>query len=689
MCGIFGVVFTETDHTHLRDMRGLVKALFLLSESRGKEASGLAISGASGMMVIRAQMLASELTSGHQFTEAFGHIKTMRPEARGTPPSINTIIGHSRLVTNGRSDVPKNNQPVVKMGAVLVHNGIVTNVDELWHAHPSLERDFEVDSEILIGLIQEKRAGGSTLIEATNSAFAEIEGSASIAMLFRDIPYMLLATNTGSLYTAKWNGNFAFASENYILKTSLGKGRSGQGENGLVIRQIRAGNCCILDLRNLNELWFRIGEHAPMPQDFSFTFPDGQKDIIVSELPGSSAPIGSGARNKIPAGLRMEMKETWRRVFEGDKRIRRCSRCLMPETTPFIHFDVNGVCNFCHLFDTVPYRVKGEDRLREMVEPYRRNDDQPDCIVGLSGGRDSTYGLHYIKTVLGMNPIAFTYDWGMVNDLARRNESRICGKLGIEHIIVSADIARKRDFIRRNLIAWMSRPELGMIPILMAGDKAFYYYFHKIRKQTGIRLFFFCGGHQIEETPFKYGFCGVNHGVTRPMENLTGISSPNKIRMVSYFAKNYLENPLYLNRSIPDIAFAYYSTYLLPDDYVYLYHYIEWDEEEIVTTIRDKYNWESSEGTRATWRIGDGTAALYNYMYLAMAGFTEHDSFRSYQVRQGKITRDEGLRLLEAENMPRFEEIEWYSEAVGVDVEDLIHAINTAPKLYHATTKDR
>ena len=95
-------------------------------------------------------------------------------------------------------------------------------------------------------------------------------------------------------------------------------------------------------------------------------------------------------------------------------------------------------------------------------------------IVAFSGGRDSSYGLHYVKNVLGMNPIAFTYDWGMVTDLARRNCARVCGKLGVEHIIRSADITAKRRYVRKNIEAWLKKPELGMVTLFMAGDKEFY-----------------------------------------------------------------------------------------------------------------------------------------------------------------------------------------------------------------------
>jgi glutamine---fructose-6-phosphate transaminase (isomerizing) len=258
-------------------------------------------------------------------------------------------------------------------------------------------------------------------------------------------------------------------------------------------------------------------------------------------------------------------------------------------------------------------------------------------------------------------------------------------RLGVEQIIVSADIKKKREYIRKNLTAWLKKPDLGMVPLLMAGDKEFYYYFHEIRKQTGVKLFIFSGGHEIEETSFKYGFCGVDHGVNTVMNCLTGISRMHKLKMLWYFAKQYITNPAYINSSIFDTLYAYYCTYFLKDDYLYLYHFIEWDEKTIISTIRKKFDWELAQDTNATWRTDDGTAAFYNYIYLSMAGFTEFDNFRSYQVREGKLTRDEAMNLIKEENTPRFEAIEWYAEAVGIDINDAIGTINSAPKLYKIT----
>ena len=66
-----------------------------------------------------------------------------------------------------------------------------------------------------------------------------------------------------------------------------------------------------------------------------------------------------------------------------------------------------------------------------------------------------------------------------------------------------------------------------------------------------------------------------------------------------------------------------------------------------------------------------------------MAGFTEHDTFRSNQVREGVISREEGLKLVNEENKPRYENISQYLEILGLDFRTVINTINEAPKLWH------
>ena len=242
--------------------------------------------------------------------------------------------------------------------------------------------------------------------------------------------------------------------------------------------------------------------------------------------------------------------------------------------------------------------------------------------------------------------------------------------------------------IRKNLKAWLKRPDLGMVPILMAGDKQFYYYFHKVRKQTGIKLFIFCGGYEGEEGTglFKYGFCNVTtQGNKNALKRMTGISRKNKLKIMYYYLKQFVMNPAYINKSIFDTLFAYYSSYVLTDDYLYLFHYLDWDESKIVNSITEKFNWERETDTIATWRTDDGTAAFYNYIYMTLAGFTEFDIFRSHQIREGKLTRAQAFEIIKEENKPRFKSIEWYGQAIDFDMNKAIETINSAPRLYPKT----
>jgi glucosamine--fructose-6-phosphate aminotransferase (isomerizing) len=141
--------------------------------------------------------------------------------------------------------------------------------------------------------------------------------------------------------------------------------------------------------------------------------------------------------------------------------IRRCSRCLLPETMPFIAYDAEGVCNYCRTYE--PVRYKGREALENKLSAIRSRPGEPDCILSFSGGRDSSYGMHLMVKDLSLKPVAFSYDWGMVTDLGRRNQARMCHALGVEHIWISADIKAKRANIRRNVLAWMKRPRLGTV----------------------------------------------------------------------------------------------------------------------------------------------------------------------------------------------------------------------------------
>jgi glucosamine--fructose-6-phosphate aminotransferase (isomerizing) len=466
-------------------------------------------------------------------------------------------------------------------------------------------------------------------------------------MLFDNLGVMLLATNTGSLFQLSTDsGNvLAFASERFILQRVLDEKELSRQLGDVRLEQIRAGHALAIQL-------------------------DGMRRRAFSLLPDrDEPPLGD-----TPNGHHVTIVDHSSRT----DRLRRCTKCILPETFPFVGFDEHGVCAYCREWKTI--QPKGHEELLKAVEPYRSKDGSPDVIVAFSGGRDSSYGLHYVKKVLGMNPIAFTYDWGMVTDLARRNCARVCGKLGVEHIIRSADITAKRRYVRKNIEAWLKKPELGMVTLFMAGDKEFYAHARQLRKETGIKLVIFCTGNLIEEARYKVGFMGVPQDDDNMV--LPNMSVRNKAAMLWYFAKNYAKNPAYVNESILDTANAFWQTFVVKDDFLYLYHYVPWTEDEIVGTIRREYDWEVATDTTTTWRIGDGTAAFYNYIYLTIAGFTEDESMLANMVREGHLTRDEAIKRAAEYSKPRWDSLREYAQLIGFSFEEAMQAINAAPKLF-------
>jgi hypothetical protein len=389
-------------------------------------------------------------------------------------------------------------------------------------------------------------------------------------------------------------------------------------------------------------------------------------------LEARPAAEGPATRPAIPSRRRVLVDRT-----HSGTDVRRCSRCILPATHPFITFDAGGICNYCH--EHVTQRVAGREALLRELDRHRRHDGTPDCIVAFSGGRDSSYGLHLLKTELGMTPLAFTYDWGLVTDLARRNQARMCGRLGVEHIIRAADVTAQRRYIRRNLEAWLARPQLGMIPIFMAGDKFFYSHARDLRRETGIDLVVFCAGNELERTPFKTGFAGVREN--NFSNRLFALALTKKLQLGAYYVGQFLANPRYVNESLLNSARSFAATFVGVDDFLYLYNYEPWNEATIDETLRNEYDWEISPESTNTWRIGDGYTAFINYVYHRVAGFSEFDAFRSHQIRDGVIDRERALTLVGADNTPRLGELREFARLIGFNLEEVLTKIDEIPRI--------
>jgi hypothetical protein len=145
--------------------------------------------------------------------------------------------------------------------------------------------------------------------------------------------------------------------------------------------------------------------------------------------------------------------------------------------------------------------------------------------------------------------------------------------------------------------------------------------------------------------------------------------------------KAMLQSPSYFNSSLWDtLSGEYHRSFTRKKDYFHIFDFWRWDEHAVDDTLA-QYDWEKATDTSTTWRIGDGTAAFYNYVYYKVAGFSEHDTFRSNQIREGDLSRERALELVVQENRPRYPNIRWYLDAVGLEFREVIAAVNAIPPL--------
>ncbi len=129
MCGIFGIV-QKNNFLDKKTTKKAVETLFLLSESRGKEASGFAIKNAEQILVFKSPLPASKTIKTNEFKQTLSNQNE----------SYFCLIGHSRLVTNGYEHFNKNNQPFTKNNIVGIHNGIIVNIEQLWQKYADESR---------------------------------------------------------------------------------------------------------------------------------------------------------------------------------------------------------------------------------------------------------------------------------------------------------------------------------------------------------------------------------------------------------------------------------------------------------------------------------------------------------------------------------------------------------------------
>lgn len=630
MCGLFGVVSKSGVPLDDRSIRAFRKNASL-AQRRGSDASGLAavrihdsIDHAKSWVSI-AQLLRNDEIS-HFLEEP-----------------TRALFGHSRLETHGFSVEEKNNQPVVSANWVVLHNGIITNHvairNELEATYAS-EPVSDSDTFAVALLLEEWIATGRSV--SLESVLGRLEGELTIIGTSTEGD-LFMYTNVGNLYRVDVDDDFLMVGseprqlefvDNKVTRFPIGKAVLFAEPKVSGITKIRHWQVTADRAKNSSAQGLHLS-----PDDISNRFRDAVKDLA------------DHADSRV-------------------SRVVRCRLCLLPDSFPNLEFDSNGVCSVCSAF--VPPTYAGLDALRNDLREASPNG--ADVLVCLSGGRDSCYVLHLVAE-LGFNPIAYTYDWGMVTTAARENMARMCGKLGVEHILVSPNIQKNRDRVRRALLNWLRKPDIATIPILMAGDKPYFRYAGIISdERDGLPAVM--ADHHLETTGFKSMLAGAvpSKASTGGVEyRLTGRSLA---RMgLSYMASG-LANPPMLRSILVEGVVGFVDYYVRSHSFVRPFMYVPWDEASIEETLIGTYGWsKGADPNLPAWRMGDATAPFYNLVYKMTLGMTEHDALRSNQIRYGLISRDEAMRRVGDDNEVSVLGLAGYLATAGLSEDEAIEAL--------------
>ena len=128
-----------------------------------------------------------------------------------------------------------------------------------------------------------------------------------------------------------------------------------------------------------------------------------------------------------------------------------CNRCVQDTTVPGISFDSSGVCNFCHLHDKMEQQFPNGNKGREILHSIfkkiktKSKNKKYDCVVGISGGRDSIYMLHLVVNEWKLRPLAVHFNDGFDNPVAGENMVKICKKLGVTLRTITSDWREAKD----------------------------------------------------------------------------------------------------------------------------------------------------------------------------------------------------------------------------------------------------
>ena len=340
-----------------------------------------------------------------------------------------------------------------------------------------------------------------------------------------------------------------------------------------------------------------------------------------------------------------------------------CSRCVMDNSDPNISFDENGVCNHCYTWESkaAQYNIPIEQReqkfqlvINQLKENGRGKDY--DCVIGLSGGVDSSYVAHLLVKH-GVRPLALHLDNGWNSELAVKNIENIVTKLNIDLYTHVLDWEEFKSLQISFLKASTPDSEIPSDHAIMA------------------LMFQFAVKHGV-----KHVVTGVNHQTEShlPRHWSTGHNDWKYIQSVH---RTFLNTPLsnYPYFTLPKLAWWLTSGKL---KILNILDYVDYDKPAALDILSKELDWKYYGGKHYESIY---TRFFQGYILPEKFGFDKRKTHLSSLICSGKITREEALKELEHPTYPlelQREDKEYAAKKLGMSLGEFEEIMSLPPKTY-------
>lgn len=352
-----------------------------------------------------------------------------------------------------------------------------------------------------------------------------------------------------------------------------------------------------------------------------------------------------GLSTKIIRGILMKKKE------------KRCSRCILDTTVPEIVFDQKGECNYCKIHDELekkyPLGKEGKRKLKELVDKIKKDGKgkKYDCVVGVSGGRDSTYTLYMAKK-LGLRPLAVHFDNGWNSETAVRNIQKVTNKLGVDLHTVVADWEEFKDlqiaFLKASTPDAEVPTDYVMISVLF-----------QVAAQEGIK--YHITGHSFRtEGTSPIGWTYMDGRYIKNVHKKFG-----KIKIKSFPIMGFFQLSHYLLKGIREFR---------------LLEYLDYNQKKVGEILKKEIGWEYYGGHH---HESIYTQFFQSYYLNKKFKIDKRKTEFSALIRSGQTKRSNALKEIISHSYPINKEIMNYTiNKLGLSKKEFNNIMNAKPKTF-------